>query len=153
MPQVLGSRPDDPGELADRMISVVRRIGAASSRNEIAGLSNARYQVLHTIVHEGPLRMGLIAKRLGCSPRTLTPMVDALEAEGLLRRERDLADRRALRLALTPDGLVLMRRAHSERTAMAGVVFAPLGPEEREALPRLLDKVLVPEDEPAPPPG
>jgi hypothetical protein len=31
------------GVLADRMISIVRLIGAASGRSEIAGLSNARY--------------------------------------------------------------------------------------------------------------
>ena len=130
------------GSLADRMIAVVRLIGAASGRKEIAGLSNARYELLHTVVHAGPARMGAIARRLGYSPRTLTPMVDALEAEGLLRREPDPTDRRAQRLALTPSGYELMHRAHDERLSMATGVFSSLEPEERVTLSRLLDKIL-----------
>jgi DNA-binding MarR family transcriptional regulator len=134
---------DELGSLADRMIAVVRLIGAASGRGEIAGLSNARYQLLHTVVHAGPARMGAIAKRLGYSPRTLTPMVDALESDGLLRREPDPADRRAQRLALTDSGRELMHRAHNERIATAAGVFAPLQPEDRAALSRLLNKILA----------
>ena len=130
------------GSLADRMISIVRLIGAASGRSQIAGLSNARYHLLHTVVHAGPVRMGAIAKRLGYSPRTLTPMVDALEAEGLLRREPDPTDRRAQRLALTHLGYELMHRAHDQRIAMAAGVFAPLEPEDLATLSRLLDKIL-----------
>jgi DNA-binding MarR family transcriptional regulator len=136
------ARDGEFGSLADRMISVVRLMGAASGRSEIAGLSNARYRLLHTVVHAGPARMGAIAKRLGYSPRTLTPMVDALEAEGLLRREPDPTDRRAQRLALTHSGYELMHRAHGERIAMAADVFAPLEPEDRATLLRLLDKIL-----------
>ena len=131
------------GSLADRMIAIVRLIGATSGRSEIAGLSNARYHLLHTVVHAGPARMGAIAKRLGYSPRTLTPMVDALEAEGLLRREPDPTDRRAQRLALTRSGHELMHRAHAERISTAVSVFAPLEPADRAALSRLLDKILA----------
>jgi DNA-binding MarR family transcriptional regulator len=131
------------GSLADRMISVVRLIGAVSGRKEIAGLSNARYELLHTVVHAGPARMGTIARHLGYSPRTLTPMVDALEAEGLLRREPDPTDRRAQRLELTPSGYELMHRAHDERLSMATGVFSALDPEERVTLSRLLDKILA----------
>jgi DNA-binding MarR family transcriptional regulator len=131
------------GSLADRMISVVRLIGAASGRKEIAGLSNARYELLHTVVHADPARMGAVARSLGYSPRTLTPMVDALEAEGLLRREPDPTDRRAQRLALTPSGYELMHRAHDERLAMATGVFSSLEPGERVTLSRLLDKILA----------
>ena len=130
------------GVLADRMISIVRLIGATSGRSEIAGLSNARYHLLHTVVHAGPARMGAIAKRLGYSPRTLTPMVDALEAEGLLRRELDPTDRRVQLLALTDSGYEIMHRAHDQRTTMAADVFAPLEPEDLATLSRLLDKIL-----------
>jgi len=130
------------GSLADRMIAVVRLIGATSGRKEIAGLSNARYELLHTVVHAGPARMGAIARRLGYSPRTLTPMVDALEAEGLLRREPDPTDRRAQRLTLTPSGYELMHRAHDERLSMATGVFSSLEPAERVTLSRLLDTIL-----------
>jgi len=52
-----------------------------------------------------------LAARLGLSPATLTPVVDALEAAGEIRRERDRTDRRVVRLHPTSAG----------RTHLAGV--------------------------------
>ncbi len=45
-----------------------------------------------------------LAGRLGLSPATLTPVLDALEDAGEVRRERDRADRRVVRLHRTPAG-------------------------------------------------
>ncbi len=129
--------------VADRLIGVMRLLRATSSRAEVAGLSNARYELLHALVHGGPMRMGAVARDVGISPRTVTPMVDALEAEGLLRRDADPTDRRAYLLTLTKAGQALMRRAHFERIAAASGIFASLSAAERTALAALLDKVLA----------
>jgi DNA-binding MarR family transcriptional regulator len=45
-----------------------------------------------------------LAARLGVTPATLTPVVDALADGGHLVRERDPDDRRVVRLAITPRG-------------------------------------------------
>jgi DNA-binding MarR family transcriptional regulator len=45
-----------------------------------------------------------LAGRLGLSPATLTPVLDALEDAGEVRRERDRVDRRVVRLHRTPAG-------------------------------------------------
>ncbi len=135
--EVGGDRP-----LGDRLVAVMRLLRAASSRSEIAGLSNARYEFLHALVHGGPTRMSALARHLRISPRTVTPMVDALEAEGLLDRVPDPTDRRAKVLALTPAGFTLMKGAHDARIAMANSLFTPLTTRERNTLAALLDKII-----------
>ncbi|MGH9267288.1 MAG: MarR family winged helix-turn-helix transcriptional regulator [Acidimicrobiales bacterium] len=129
-------------QLAEQLIAVNRLLGATSRRADVAGLSNARYELLHGLVHGGPSRMGVIARQAGVSPRTVTPMVDALEADGLVTRTTDAADRRAQVVTLTPAGLRRMRTAHNERIAMAAEIFETLTAGERTALGGLLGKVL-----------
>jgi len=76
------------------------------------------------------LRDGLshreLAGALGVTPATLTPVVDALEATGELRRDRDPTDRRVVRLSLTVSG-------HEHLRAMSAQVATDL----HERLPHL----------------
>lgn len=135
------SAPNDDRPLGDQLINVMRLMRVSSSRTEIAGLSNARYDFLHALVHAGPARMSVLARQLRISPRTVTPMVDALEAEGLVARAPSPNDRRAQVITLTPSGVELIRRARAERIAMTDDLFAPLDPNERRTLGALLDKI------------
>jgi DNA-binding MarR family transcriptional regulator len=59
-----------------------------------------------------------LAGRLRLAPATLTPVLDALEAEGALTRARDRADRRLVRVCITQRG----RERHA--AAAAGVAEA-----------------------------
>jgi DNA-binding MarR family transcriptional regulator len=54
-----------------------------------------------------------LAGWLGLSPATLTPVLDALEAVGEIRRERDRADRRVVRLHRTAAGRAHLAAAQS----------------------------------------
>jgi DNA-binding MarR family transcriptional regulator len=54
-----------------------------------------------------------LAGWLGLSPATLTPVLDVLEAAGEIRRERDRADRRVVRLHRTAVGRAHLAAAQS----------------------------------------
>jgi DNA-binding MarR family transcriptional regulator len=54
-----------------------------------------------------------LAGRLGLSPATLTPVLDALETAGEVRRERDRTDRRVVRLRRTAAGRAHVASAQS----------------------------------------
>ncbi len=138
-----GSDPTDDRSLSDKFIKVMRLMRVSSSRADIAGLSNARYEFLHALVHSGPGRMSALARQLQISPRTVTPMVDALEADGLIARAQDPNDRRAQVITLTPAGLELMRRAHAERIARTDDLFAALDVADRDTLGALLDTIIA----------
>jgi len=45
-----------------------------------------------------------IARRCWVNPATMTGIIDTLERDGLVQRRRDAADRRQVRLSLTPRG-------------------------------------------------
>jgi DNA-binding MarR family transcriptional regulator len=57
--------------------------------------------ILVPLFEEDRLRMGELARRSRLSKQTMTTMVRLLERDGLVRRERDLGDGRAFRVALT----------------------------------------------------
>jgi DNA-binding MarR family transcriptional regulator len=59
---------------------------------------------LRIAVTEGPQRMGTLADRLGVTVATASRSADALVAAGLVRREADPADARAVRVAPTARG-------------------------------------------------
>jgi DNA-binding MarR family transcriptional regulator len=71
------------------------------------------YDVLFAL-YDAPdqrLRMNELASAIVLSRSGLTRLVDRLEAEGLLIRERSASDRRGAFAVLTEKGLVAMRRA------------------------------------------
>jgi DNA-binding MarR family transcriptional regulator len=78
-------------------------------------------------------------------PRSLTTVVDALEQAGLVRREIDPRNRRAILLRLTDRGAAVRDDLREARRRAAGELFAPLGAEDRQALAALLARLDPPE--------
>jgi DNA-binding MarR family transcriptional regulator len=134
-------------ELADalrRITHVMRRYAGAPYVKK--GWPTAQIQLLLMVDSLGDRpRMGAVRERLGVTGRAITSAVDALERDGLLRREADPTDRRASLLAITETGrerldeIERMQRAHADDT------FDVLdGPERRtllELLTRLEDHI------------
>jgi len=105
----MGERSDQPISrqaashvlhLAFQMKSVIEdRIQAET------GLLLADNEALLNLAHvDEPLRMSTIAERLILSKGGTTKVVDRLEAKGLVARSQDPTDRRALVVAITPEG-------------------------------------------------
>jgi len=71
---------------------------------EPLGLTYPQYLVLLVLWQEEGLKVKDIGKRLQLDSGTLTPLLKRMEAGGLLRRQRDPADERQVRIALTDKG-------------------------------------------------
>ncbi|MDX6366975.1 MAG: hypothetical protein QOK30_2051 [Nocardioidaceae bacterium] len=104
-------------------------------------LTFARGALLAALDTDGPQRMGHLAHRLGVVPRTITPMVDALEEGGLVTREDDPDDRRATMLRITDAGRSELTRSRSDRKSTFDEVFEVLSDNERTVLAGVLDKL------------
>lgn len=99
------------------------------------GLTPASIGVLGVLAHQdGPSHRDLAA-RLGITPPTLTPVIDALEARGEVRRARDPDDRRVVRLWITADGRAHIRTAFAEVSA-AMLAALPDPPEDHSEIIR-----------------
>jgi MarR family transcriptional regulator, organic hydroperoxide resistance regulator len=116
--------PDDPAQPPLEVL--LERVGAAVTRHRrrvaaAHGLTPTTMAVLAALdPHDlddpdGAPSHRELAGRLGLSPATLTPVLDALEAAGEVRRERDRTDRRVVRLHRTPAGRARLARAPSTR--------------------------------------
>lgn len=69
------------------------------------GLTSAGMATLMALAQQGESTHRAVAQRCFVRPATLTGVVDTLERDGLVERRRDEADRRTVRLVLTPAGL------------------------------------------------
>jgi DNA-binding MarR family transcriptional regulator len=72
-----------------------------------------QYFVLRYVLREKGAPMSQIATFLGVRPQTMTPIGDALEHGGWVRRIRSAEDRRESRLELTPRGRRLIESIHA----------------------------------------
>ena len=131
---------EDPGQLADLLQRLTRRLRRAQAdRLAPLGLTPAQERALRIVTRsEEPLRMAELADRLGIVPRSVTTVIDALEQAGLVRRETDPRNRRAIRLHLTDRGRAVRDDMREARRRAAEDLFAPMSAEDRKALAELL---------------
>ncbi|UBU10844.1 MarR family winged helix-turn-helix transcriptional regulator [Nonomuraea gerenzanensis] len=127
-------------ELAELLFLVGKRLRHGYSHQLVPlGLNPGQARALRALADAGrPLRMVALADELRIVPRSLTPVVDALEEAGLVRREVDPANRRSTLLVITPEGRELAERARDARRQAGEDLFAVLSEEQREQLRELL---------------
>jgi len=78
---------------------------------EPMGLTHPQYLVMLALWQHGPLSVKALSGLLQLDPGTLSPLIKRLEVGGLVRRDRDPRDERALAIALTDEGRALRDRA------------------------------------------
>ncbi|WBO22856.1 MarR family winged helix-turn-helix transcriptional regulator [Sphingomonas abietis] len=105
------------------------------------GASFSRAKMLMHIAREGPSRSIDLASSFGFAPRTVTEAIDGLERDGLVRRDPDPDDRRAKRITLTAEGMVVVKAAEAARLEYIDSVFGALSAEECEQIVGLVNKL------------
>jgi DNA-binding MarR family transcriptional regulator len=95
-------------------------------------------RALRVVCAAGSLRLSAIADELRIAPRSATEVVDALQERGLVTREPDPADRRAISVVPTSEGRRVSAHLDRARTAQAEEMLAGLGPADRRELDRIL---------------
>lgn len=101
------------------------------------------YDVLvHLEEAEDGLRMNELAGRILASKSGLTRVVDRMEEEGLVRRERPPGDRRVVQVSITPEGLEALHASRVVHHRSIQQHFVQhLDQRDLTALTRALEKV------------
>lgn len=108
--------PDDPLALERQVCFAL----AAASRSVIGlyrpvlqplGLTHPQYLVMLALWERSPRTVRDIGETLRLEPATLSPLLKRLQSAGLLTRNRNVHDERALDVELTTEGRALRRRA------------------------------------------
>ena len=86
------------------------------------------------VLGAGPQRAGRLAEKLRISPATVSELVDGLVREGLVLRQPDPDDRRAVLLELTTEGRRQRRHFEEAAAALLGDVVATLSAAKRRRI-------------------
>ena len=106
-------------------------------------LTPAQFHTFLWLGHDGPLTMGELARRLCVTEKTITGMVDRLEREDYVRRERNETDRRVVRVRLMRKGEQTFQRMRDLYRRRLGTFLQALDLEDRKDLFRILNKLLA----------
>ena len=112
-------------------IHLLRRVRKV---DEASGLSAARLSALSVLVFGGPTTIGELARVEQVSPPTMTRLVQALERDGLVTREAQEGDARAVRLRATPNGVRTLELGRERRVGELASLLERLPPAELSAL-------------------
>lgn len=132
-----GSAGTDP-QSADLAVSVLGRLfRLAPQFTELLdlgardyGMGFARGRVLWALQESGPVVMRALSQRLGISPRTVTGLIDALEADGWVTRTPHPDDRRATIITLTPAAQTALSTLRDGYEGLAHDLLAGIDPAD-----------------------
>lgn len=105
-------------------------------------LSPHQARALRTVCSHDGARLSAVAAHLRIAPRSATEVVDSLEARGLVARQPDPDDRRAVLVVATDEGREVHEAADRIRGAAAAEFFGRLEAGEREQLAALLRRLV-----------
>src|SRR5919202_4708009 len=118
-------------ETADRFHSAaIHALRHVRRDDPETGLSAARLSALSVLVFGGPRTLGELAAAEHVRPATMTRIVQALEAEGLVRRESDPNDGRVTRLHATAKGERVLWQGRERRVANLAALLERLSAAE-----------------------
>ena len=134
---------DAPKTADPTMFSLLQVAHALEDKLESAlsgvGLSTPKFSVLSELVSAGiPLSLSELASRLSCVRSNMTQLVDRLEADGLVRREDDPSDRRAVKAAITEQGRDRQAAGAAEVGRLQQEFAVHVSDADRAAVQRLL---------------
>jgi DNA-binding MarR family transcriptional regulator len=135
-PSILDEHRTSPGLLLALLgQEAMHRLRAAHTAHN---LKPRQFQILGLLHDHGGLAQRDLVQEMGVAPSVLVTLLNPLEADGLVARERDPADRRRHLVTLTPAGEKQLAGASHAQKDTEDELFASLDHEQREHLRALL---------------
>ncbi|MDB5368666.1 MAG: transcriptional regulator, MarR family [Roseomonas sp.] len=164
MSQPLAIMPDAPsgGALAEELVPSVslsyrldesvghllrrahqRHAALFQERGAAGGLTSAQFATLLKLAELGRATQNALGRAVALDPATIQGIVTRLRDRGLVEVGSDPMDRRTLVLSLAPAGSAALADAVHQGSYANQRLLAPLSPEERRMLIRLLRRLLA----------
>ncbi len=137
-----GARADIANRLHSVAIHLLRRV---RQEDLLTGLAPARLSALSVIGFGGPCTVTELAEAEQVALPTISRIVAALVAQGLVERQVDAHDRRTVHLVATPGGMDVLREGQRRRTAQLGTMLAQLTASEQATVAEaitLIERIL-----------
>ena len=133
------ARAETAEEIAGRLRLSATRLARKLRQEAQTGLTPSQLSALAAIERHGPVTLGALADHEQVAPPSVSRVVAKIEADGLVTRQPDPADRRVTKVALTPKGRALLGASRRRKTEWLTTRLEDLGPEPRARLAEALD--------------
>jgi MarR family 2-MHQ and catechol resistance regulon transcriptional repressor len=105
------------------------------------GLTESQFGILEALLHLGSVPQRELGRAIFKSRANVTTVVDNLERRGLVRRQRESADRRFVMVHLTAAGRTLVERVFPLQLRAIVHEFSVLTADEQDELGRLTKRL------------
>lgn len=112
-----------------------------AERATIDDLTPSRFAVLEALYHLGTMTHGEISRKVLKSISDITTVIDNLERDGFVRRERNAQDRRVIHVHITETGTAKLESVLPQHVAALVEEFSVLSESEQETLAFLCRKL------------
>ena len=119
-------------EAMERLVSAYRSRMVELCRQ--ADLTPPQFWALNSIDDEHRIKMSPLADCLGLSMGAASTLIDRLVGRGLVQREADPQDRRAVFVSLTEKGRQVLVEAQEAKHGISQAAFKRMAPETRQQL-------------------
>ena len=135
-----------PAELRDRTDYLLCKVSETVKRladDAFAahGLRGSHHAVLRVLAAGEPIAQQDVAGRLYVDPSTIVDLIDQLEDQGLIVRERNPRDRRAYLVQVTEEGRARLAAADATAESLQHSLFDALDEQDRDRFRALLGKL------------
>jgi MarR family transcriptional regulator for hemolysin len=138
-----GSRPELEFRFSRLLILAARRWSTFIDEaiRQKTGQPRARWQTLAALAFsDGPIATIELAERMAVQWPSLIRTLDGLEAEGLVERRVNPADKRSRLVSITPAGLAVFREVKAVLDPTRAALLEGFVEEDLRAAERLLDR-------------
>ncbi|HZK17379.1 MAG: MarR family transcriptional regulator [Chloroflexi bacterium] len=111
------------------------------------GITPAQVVYLDYLGKHPNCQLSDLAEALQYKPASVSVMVSALERKGLVKKNPEQDDGRALSLSLTPSGSEIVAEIERFRSNRVETILEKLNQNEKENLMGLLEKTILKEEE------
>jgi DNA-binding MarR family transcriptional regulator len=123
------------------LLREVARLHVHSQREQVEccnGTTSTQCLILTEVAHYGPMTLADLGRRTSLDKGWLSRAVETLVQEGLLTKAPGDADRRTVRIALSPAGEMRSQQLNETLNAHAQRVMARIPPAEQEQVAHAL---------------
>ncbi len=139
------SGPPNEIQALNAFINLIRAADSISAKINTSlsdhGLTETQFGVLESLFHLGSLCQKALAEKLLKSSGNITMVIDNLEKQELVLRQRDSRDRRFITIHLTPKGQNLMETIFPSHVSRITTLMNVLDSQEQEELRQLCRKL------------
>jgi DNA-binding MarR family transcriptional regulator len=135
---------DVPGVGLGVLLRTADMIFNRTFRDELArhNLTFSQFQHLWNLFDDEVLAQVELSRRIGIETASSTAVIDQLEKRGLIRRERDLHDRRRINVSLSPAGRALEKPLTDSAAAVNALARKGLSKKEIEMLFGIVERIV-----------